>query len=93
MALIPAKIIARLHGTYTSDVAELSWEWVRVSGPPRDESLAHRDVEPALPDRLLEHLRPGRATPDQLAEHGHVLDSASTWKNWRAAGKRHGPYP
>jgi hypothetical protein len=57
MALIPAKIIARLHGTYTSDVAELSWEWVRVSGPPRDESLAHRDVEPALPDRLLEHLR------------------------------------
>ena len=28
MALIPAKIIARLHATYTSDVAELSWEWV-----------------------------------------------------------------
>ncbi len=33
MALIPAKIIARLHGTYASDVAELSYEWaMRADG-------------------------------------------------------------
>jgi hypothetical protein len=33
MALIPAKIIARLHGTCTSDVAELSYEWaMRADG-------------------------------------------------------------
>jgi hypothetical protein len=33
MALIPAKIIVRLRGTYTSDVAELSWEWaMRADG-------------------------------------------------------------
>ena len=33
MALIPAKIIARLRGTYASDVAELSWEWaMRTDG-------------------------------------------------------------
>jgi hypothetical protein len=33
MALIPAKIIARLRGTHTSDVAELSWVWaMRTNG-------------------------------------------------------------
>jgi hypothetical protein len=33
VALIPAKIIIRLRGTYTSDVAELSWEWaMRADG-------------------------------------------------------------
>ena len=33
MALIPAKIIARLRGTYASDVAELSYEWaMRADG-------------------------------------------------------------
>jgi hypothetical protein len=33
MALIPAKIIARLRATYTSDVAELSYEWaMRADG-------------------------------------------------------------
>jgi hypothetical protein len=33
VALIPAKIIARLRGTYTSDVAELSYEWaMRADG-------------------------------------------------------------
>lgn len=33
MALIPAKIIARLRGTHTSDVADLSWEWaMRTDG-------------------------------------------------------------
>jgi len=33
MALIPAKIITRLRATYTSDVAELSYEWaMRADG-------------------------------------------------------------
>ena len=33
MALIPAKIIARLRGTCTSDVAELSYDWaMRADG-------------------------------------------------------------
>jgi hypothetical protein len=33
VALIPAKIIARLGATCTSDVAELSWEWaMRADG-------------------------------------------------------------
>ena len=53
MALIPAKTIARLHGTYTGDVAELSYEWaMRADGEVVRRMVAvngHRERYPWQP--------------------------------------------
>jgi hypothetical protein len=72
MALIPAKIIARLHGSYTSDVAELFWEWaMRADGEVVRRMTAVNGHRERNPWQLVTQV-PAAERPIVRTDHTHA---------------------
>jgi hypothetical protein len=89
VALIPAKIIARLRGTYTSDVAQLSWEWaMRADGQVVCRMTAvngHRERNAWQPVTQV----PAAERPIVRADHTHaraVLAGIARQRGHQVAG-------
>jgi hypothetical protein len=84
MALIPAKIIARLRGTYTSDVAELSYDWaMRADGEVVRRMTAVNGHRQRYPWQLVTQVPAARR---QIARTDHTYARAMLAEIARQSG-------